>query len=135
MSSTYVRSESQRALAQPSRRGAIKALFAIVAFGSLSAYAQDGSALKGDYVGSLDGRPVRLHISITSKGTLRGTFDNPVQGKSGMPISDIKLEGSNLSFKVPVAQGSWKGLIQKGGAILAGAWSTVGEPIPLTFQR
>jgi len=108
-------------------------LLAVGAVASLSAVAQDASSLKGDYVGSLSGRPVHLHISVTSDGKLRGRVD--IEGKSGIPCSDFRLEGDGFSFSCAVARGSWKGSVQNGGATLSGAWSTLGEPVPLVFMR
>jgi hypothetical protein len=108
-------------------------LLGAAAIASLPAVAQEAASLKGDYVGSLSGRPVHLHISATSDGKLRGRID--AEGKSGIPCSDFRLEGEGLSFSCPIARGSWKGSVQSGGAMLSGSWTTLGEPVPLVFMR
>jgi len=108
-------------------------LLAAGAIASLSAVAQEASSLKGDYVGSLSGRPVHLHLSATSDGKLRGRID--AEGKSGIPCGDFHLDADALSFSCPIARGSWKGSVQNGGATLAGNWTTLGEPVALVFMR
>jgi len=108
-------------------------LLAVGAVASLSAVAQEASSLKGDYVGSLSGRPIHLHLSATTDGKLRGRID--AEGKSGIPCSDFHLEGDGLSFSCPIARGSWKGSVQNGGATLSGSWTTLGEPVALVFMR
>ena len=104
-------------------------LLAIGGLVSPGVQAQDATPLKGDYVGSLDRQPVRLRIFVSADGKLRGTFDNPGQGKTGMPCSDLHVDGDSLSFSVPVARGSWKGSIQNAGATLSGTWTTLGAPV------
>jgi hypothetical protein len=131
-----VRSTQRRAL---SRRSALwlpvatLMLLAVGAVASLSAVAQEAPSVKGDYVGVLSGRPVHLHISVTSDGKLRGRMD--AEGKSGIPCADFRLEGDGLSFNCAIARGSWKGAVQNGGATLSGTWTTLGEPVPLVFMR
>jgi hypothetical protein len=108
-------------------------LLTIGSFGS--ARAAEPSALQGDYVGGMNGRLMRLHISVASDGKLRCRFDDQAGGKVGMPCTDLKLEGDSVSFSVPVLRGSWKGSIQNGGAMLSGTWAGLGQPLPLTFTR
>jgi len=108
-------------------------LLAVETVASLPVAAQEATSLKGDYVGSLSGRPMQLHLSVTSDGKLRGRVD--AEGKSGIPCSNFHLEGSGLSFSCPIAKGSWKGTVQNGGAMLSGSWTTTGEPVALVFMR
>ena len=92
------------------------------------------AALGGDFNGTLGPLSLKLHIKAAPDGSLSGTLDSPNQGANGIPCADFVVDGNNLSFKVPLVNGTWKGTIEKGGATLAGTWSQ-GTPLPLTFAR
>ena len=88
----------------------------------------------GDYVGMIGSLHLALHISAAADGTLSGTLDSPDQGAKGIPCTDIRVQGTTLSFSVPAAMGSWSGTIENDGKTLAGTWSQGGSA-PLTFTR
>jgi serine-type D-Ala-D-Ala carboxypeptidase/endopeptidase len=106
----------------------------IVAFACISIRAQSPATVNGDFNGTLGPLSLKLHIKAAPDGSLTGTLDSPNQGANGIPCSDFVIDGNNLSFKVPVVNGTWKGLILDGGASLAGTWSQ-GRPMPLVFSR
>jgi D-alanyl-D-alanine-carboxypeptidase/D-alanyl-D-alanine-endopeptidase len=101
---------------------------------SFSASAQVPESLHGDFAGVLGPLSLKLHIEPGPDGKPTCTLDSPNQGAIGIPCSDLAVEGSALSFKVPAVNGTWRGTIENGGTSLAGTWSQ-GTPMPLTFAR
>ncbi len=89
--------------------------------------------LEGDYVGTLGPLQLELHLVRAADGTLSGTLDSPSQGATGIPCSDVRVDGNRLGFRVPSVSGSWTGTIEDDGA-LAGTW-TQGSASPLRFVR
>ena len=97
--------------------------------------AQSKPAISGDYAGVLAGAlHIKLHITASPDGALSGTLDSPDQGANGIPCADIQVEGDNVSFRVPMVNGTWKGAISAGGTTLTGTWSQ-GTPMALNFTR
>jgi serine-type D-Ala-D-Ala carboxypeptidase/endopeptidase len=97
--------------------------------------AQSKPSPAGDYAGVLAGvLHIRLHISAAADGALSGTLDSIDQGANGLPCADFQFDGSALSFRVPIVNGTWKGTFSGDGSTLAGTWSQ-GSPMPLNFTR
>ena len=92
------------------------------------------SDFAGDYAGMLGPLHLKLHLVAGHEGKLTGTADNPDQGISGMPCSNIRIDGQALSFSVPIVQGSWTGFLSSDGNSLSGMWNQ-GSPMPLNFTR
>lgn len=89
---------------------------------------------EGDFEGQLGPLKILLHLAKSPQGQLTGTLDSPNQGARGIPVADIKVEGTALSLRVPAVGGSWTGTISSDAATLAGTWSQ-GTPAPLVFTR
>lgn len=106
----------------------------VAAAAALAANAASRAGLSGDYIGRVGQLPVVLHVTTGPDGRPGCTVDSPSQNARGLPCAEWAVEGSNLSFKVPVVQGSWKGTIEDDGATLNGTWSQ-GAPLPLVFRR
>jgi hypothetical protein len=98
------------------------------------AFAQGRPLPQGDFNGQLGPLTVILHLSKSADGTLAGTLDSPNQGANGLVCADFHLDGTALSFRVPVVNGSWTGTVSADGATLTGTWSQ-GTPAPLVFAR
>lgn len=89
---------------------------------------------EGEFEGELGPLKILLHLAKSSQGQLTGTLDSPNQGARGIPVADIRVEGSTLSLRVPAVNGSWTGTISSDAATLTGTWSQ-GTPAPLVFKR
>ncbi len=108
MNAIFVGSDGRLARPRSVRWHAV-ALLALLVMGSLGflpARAAEPAALQGDYVGGLNGRLMRLHISMAPDGKLRCRFDDQAGGKVGMPCTDLKVDGDSVSFSVPVLRGA-----------------------------
>ncbi len=90
--------------------------------------------LAGDYSGMLGPYHIKLHLIAAHDGTLSGTVDSPDQGLSGVPCSDLHLNGQAFSFTVPIVHGTWVGVVSGDGSSLTGIWSQ-GSAMPLNFTR
>jgi D-alanyl-D-alanine-carboxypeptidase/D-alanyl-D-alanine-endopeptidase len=89
----------------------------------------------GDYSGVLAGvLHIKLHIAAAPDGTLSGTLDSVDQGAMGTPCAEFRIDANNLTFRVPSANGTWKGTFTADGSSLTGTWSQ-GSPMPLDFTR
>ena len=96
--------------------------------------AQSQPRIAGDYVGSLGGLHLRLHLRADPAGVLSGSLDSLDQGAMGLPCADLRLDVRALSFSVPSVHGSWKGTVSTDGQTLTGTWDQ-GSLMPLIFAR
>jgi hypothetical protein len=99
-----------------------------------SCVAQSSLNLAGDYAGTLTGMPVTLHLIASSTGGYSATVDNPAQGMSAVPCSDIQVNGQALSFSVPSVRGTWTGVVSGDATTLTGVWNQ-GRPMALNLAR
>jgi CubicO group peptidase (beta-lactamase class C family) len=91
--------------------------------------------IAGEYVGVLAGTlHLKLHIQVDGSGAMSGALDSIDQGAMGLACGEFRLDGSTLSFTVPVVHGTWKGTVSEDGNTLTGTWDQ-GGPMPLTFHR
>ncbi len=100
----------------------------------MPARAQESTALQGDFAGVLGPLSLKLHIRIAPDGSLTCTLDSETQGSLGLQCADIRHDGQNLSFSIPVVRGSWKGSVNSSGSTLTGTWDQ-GTPMPLSFSK
>ena len=97
-------------------------------------FAQQKPSIAGDYVGSLGPLHLKLHLKTGADGALSGSLDSPDQGALNIACSDFRFDGQSLSFTVPAVNGTWKGTVDKQGAVLTGTWNQ-GTPMSLNFSR
>jgi len=88
----------------------------------------------GDYKGTLDSIHLRLHVRMSSRTAMTGTLDSIEQDAFGVPCTAFVLSGSQLSFAIPLANGSYKGTIGADGNTITGTWTQNGSH-PLVFTR
>jgi serine-type D-Ala-D-Ala carboxypeptidase/endopeptidase len=105
-----------------------------VGAGPMSAVAQEGAKIEGDFAGFLGPLSLKLHIHAAPDGGLSCTLDSETQGALGLACADVHHDGQNLSFSIPSVRGSWKGSVDGAGATLTGTWDQ-GTPMPLNFSK
>jgi D-alanyl-D-alanine-carboxypeptidase/D-alanyl-D-alanine-endopeptidase len=112
----------------------------MIRLGWLSVFVFVGAAVAqtpkivGDYSGMLGPLHGKLHVKVDASGTLQCTLDSLEQGAMGLACANVRLEGTALSFDIPVVGGKWHGTVSADGATLDGSWSQGAEQ-PLTFHR
>jgi pimeloyl-ACP methyl ester carboxylesterase len=93
----------------------------------------------GEWAGRIGvpGAPVEIGIRLTAEnGKLRGEIDIPAQAIKAMPLSDVLLEGRELSFRLPDMGGdAWfRGTFETDGKSIPGAFTQFGQSFPLVLR-
>jgi serine-type D-Ala-D-Ala carboxypeptidase/endopeptidase len=90
--------------------------------------------IAGEYEGKLGPLRLKLHIQAAPGNQWAGTLDSLDQNALGIPCTDFKVDGSNLSFEVPAVKGRWSGTVSADGQKLTGSWNQ-GSAMPLEWER
>lgn len=102
-----------------------------------SAFAQDSSALKGDWSGVLDAGATKLklvlHFQSGGDSKWTGTMDSPDQGANGLKIDTITMEGQTLKFSMKLLGATYEGTLNNDE--ITGKFSQGGATLPLNFKR
>jgi hypothetical protein len=115
----------------------IPAMLVLLHLSALQAQQATGKPA-GDYAGMLGPYHIKLHLKGAPDGSLTATVDSPDANLFGMQCTNFSLNGSALSFTVPVVHGTWSGMVSNDGSTLTGIWmqATQGaQPTPLNFAR
>jgi dienelactone hydrolase len=93
----------------------------------------------GEWAGriGIPGAPLEIGIRLTAEGGgLRGEIDIPAQAIKGMPLSDVLLEGRELSFRLPEVSGdAWfRGTFEPDAKSIPGAFTQFGQSFPLVLR-
>jgi hypothetical protein len=108
----------------------------LVSFGSVAAAQTPGNA-SGHWVGSLPAGPgLDIEIDLAKKGEVwHGTISVPAQLTKGLPLSDLAVKGTSVSFAIKGAPGdpSYSGTLSPDGKSIAGTFSQGGASMPLTL--
>src|SRR5882757_1660412 len=75
-----------------------------------------------------------LHIEKADIGSLKATLFSIDQTTDGMPVTQIELKGSDLTFSLEMFHISYKGTLSSDKNAIAGTWAQ-GETNPLKFER
>jgi hypothetical protein len=98
----------------------------------------DQKSLLGEWVGKLKisdtaSLNIVFRYEIDKDGKPVAFLDSPDQGAKNIPITDVAVEGNQVSFKVPAVQGQYKGQFTEAG--LSGKWEQAGREVPLDFIK
>jgi hypothetical protein len=98
----------------------------------------DQQTLLGEWVGKLQptadiSLSVVFRYELDKDGKYVAFLDSPDQGAKGIPITDVVLEGKQLSFKVPAVQGEYSG--QVAGETISGTFKQYGRDTALNFTK
>jgi pimeloyl-ACP methyl ester carboxylesterase len=94
---------------------------------------------EGVWWGTLQAGAQRLRLVFRlqrdADGQLRGTIDSLDQAATGIPISEITVEGSTIRVRSDAVQGEFVGTLSDDGKQVAGVWKQGGQELPLTLTR
>jgi pimeloyl-ACP methyl ester carboxylesterase len=94
---------------------------------------------EGVWWGTLQAGAQRLRVVFRlqrdADGQLRGTIDSLDQAATGIPISEITVEGSTIRVRSDAVQGEFVGTLSDDGKQVAGVWKQGGQELPLTLTR
>ena len=88
--------------------------------------------IKGRWSGILGPIKVVVRFESDSQGRTLGFFDSPDQGITGIPITEVALDGTRLTFGIAGYGARYTG--QLGGDKLTGEWSQLGMPKPVALE-
>jgi hypothetical protein len=92
-------------------------------------------SLVGDWEGTLGGQlPLVLHLRVDASGALTATMDSPQQGANGLAGADAKLDGTTLSYGIPIVGGTFTGTVSGDGKTISGTWTQQGRSTPLEWK-
>ena len=95
----------------------------------------------GTWEGSVSVPGSELKIAVTlrqvSGAAWSGTIDIPAQGARDMPLGNVTVAGSDVSFALPVLPGSptFKGTLSADGGSITGTFAQAGQTAPFRLQR
>lgn len=110
--------------------------------GALALATGQGAAAQeavGDWIGSVQTPgaelTMTLHVETLPDGTLKGMAGSPDQTPTPFPVSDIVLKGDTLTFKVPIAQATYKATWDAAGKRWVGTLAQGGLDMPMTLAH
>lgn len=91
----------------------------------------------GHWVGTLEaGQSIGVEVDLAMKGGVwYGTISIPVQGTRGLPLADLKVKDTTVSFAIKGAPGDpqFSGALAGDGKTINGTFSQGGGSLPLTL--
>ncbi len=94
---------------------------------------------EGVWSGVLEAGGQRLRIVFRlqrdAAGKWQGVIDSPDQGATGIPISEITVEGNTLRLRSDAVQGEFVGELSADGRQLTGVWKQGGQELRLVLTR
>ncbi len=103
--------------------------------------AQNQPTASGHWEGSIDVQGTVIEISVdltrSDKGSWTGTIAIPSQSLKDYPLSNLKVEGANVSFEMASVQGlpTFKGKLSADGKTIIGDLSQSGMSFPFKLER
>lgn len=76
-----------------------------------------------------------LHLTQRPDGSLAGNFDVIEQGAKGIPLENVTLEQSTLSFTCAKIQASFKGTLGSDAKSIVGQWTQGGQSLELVLNH
>jgi hypothetical protein len=93
------------------------------------------SPIDGDWTGSLQGKPVVIHIATFEEG-MTAAMDAAISGP-GLPANTIGLDGSQIKIELNMIQGVFTGTVDDAKSTMTGTWTQgdVNQPLVLSRQK
>ena len=105
---------------------------------SLAQSAAQAGSIDGEWSGRIEipGSPLDVGVTFADEaGTWTGTFDVPVQGLTGTPLTEVTVDGSTVSFAISGIPGNPTYQGQFDGEAIDGQFSQSGHSFPLELTR
>ena len=77
---------------------------------------------------------VVLHIN-EKDGVINAFMDSPDQGVKDIPVSEVKIDGDLLFFKLGAAGVNFNGTLNLSSTIISGNWNQSGNDFPLILKK
>ena len=76
-----------------------------------------------------------FHIEASEDGKLTATMDSPDQGATGIPVTNVTVDGHSVHLELAALAASFKGKLNREKATIDGHWQQGGHSLPLSVQR
>jgi hypothetical protein len=116
-------------------------LAGLMAFGLVLSVAVAAAApsVAGDWQGTLDtgsgSLRVVLHFNQSKDATFTGTLDSPDQGATGITMSTVTFQQSDVHFEIAKMGCSYDGKLSKDNLEITGQWKQGGGSLSLSLKR
>ena len=107
----------------------------------VSAPAQTAVDPSGHWEGTIQAPEMETKIEVDlardGAGALIGTFGQPGERLTGLPLSDFALDGASIRFQIKGKTGerAFDGKLSADGKSIAGSFTMQGFPMPFTLTR
>ncbi|MGB4704576.1 MAG: serine hydrolase [Candidatus Saccharicenans sp.] len=97
--------------------------------------------ITGHWEGAIELPGMKLEIQVdfklSAEKKLEGTISIPMQKARDLPLSDLRLEDSEISFAISGVPGNpvFKGKLDEGGKKISGTFSQSGQSFPFTLNQ
>src|SRR5260370_29538632 len=97
--------------------------------------------IAGHWEGSIQapGNPISISVDFSQKadGAIGASISIPAQGAKDMPLSNVAVTGSDVSFDLPGVPGEpkFKGKVEEGGGKITGSFTQSGATLTFTLER
>jgi hypothetical protein len=94
--------------------------------------------LLGSWVGKIQANPTTaltlvIRFETGKDGKVAGFLDIPDQNAKGLPVTDVNLEGSEVTFKIPVGKADYTGTLK--GRAITGSFKQGAQETKLDLAR
>jgi hypothetical protein len=113
----------------------------ILLFVSVGVSAQAPKTVAGHWEGTIDtpngAMGINVDLALSQSGKWEGELGIPSQNLSGFPLSNLKVEGANISFEMRGAPGkpTFNGKLSEDGKTIAGDMVQGGATLPFKIER
>ncbi len=103
--------------------------------------AQEAAAAAGHWEGAvnLPGQELRILVDLTRAegGAWNGAIDIPAQGAQDLPLGEIVVEATSVSFVIPGVPGGprFQGTLSPDGNTISGDFMQAGQSLPFKLER
>ncbi|MFP4600908.1 MAG: alpha/beta hydrolase family protein [Persicimonas sp.] len=78
--------------------------------------------------------PLVFHLAKNDGDEWEATIDSPAQGATGIPVSEVNLDGEKIRLAIPSIGGTYEGAVAEDASQIDGTWSQQGQSYPLNLE-
>jgi hypothetical protein len=97
------------------------------------------AALEGNWEGAVETPSGSLRLVVHFKNlpdqTVKATLDSLDQGAADLPLTDVVQKESAVEFQLRLANGAYKGTLNKEATQITGDWTQGGGTMPLVLKK
>ncbi|HET9266014.1 MAG TPA: serine hydrolase [Vicinamibacterales bacterium] len=120
---------------------AVRLAILLACWAAASVVAAQDASPAGRWEGSVSVPGSELKIAVTLRqaggAAWNGTIDIPAQGARNMPLGDVTVDGSRVSFALPAVPGAptFTGTVSSDASSITGTFTQAGQSFPFKLER